>query len=126
MRRPSSRKAAVSRVFSCSGIFAQSRTRSGPWLAAKQPTSSAIAQPSHELLVLHADAVAVKAQQVGIGALREKRHVVLFQRLLGGVIYRVTLEDLFAMLPVLRCHRRVLQIVEQLREPVIAHSGSGS
>src|SRR5687767_470075 len=112
MRRPSSRKAAVSRVFSASGTRAQSRTRSGPWLAAKQPTSSAMAQPLHELLVLHANAEAVEAQEVGIDALREERHVVLFQRLLRGVIDAIPGEDLVAALPVLGRDCRVLQVVE--------------
>src|SRR5687768_8499279 len=114
MRRPSSRKAAVSRVFSGSGTRAQSRTSSGPWLAAKQPTSSAIAQPPHELLVLHADAEAVEAQEVGVGALRQERHVVLFQRFPGGVIDAIPGEDPVAALPVLGRHRRVLEIIEEL------------
>src|SRR5436305_13304399 len=87
-RRPSSRKPAVMRVFCSVGTLSHSRTMSGPWLAAKAPTRLAI-QPPHEFVVLHAGGEEVVAQEVGVGALGEKRRVVLGNGALHALVQRV-------------------------------------
>ena len=65
--------AAISRL---GGTASHSRTRSGPWLAAKAPAKLAIAQLADEFLVLHAGGEEVVAQQIGVGAPGEKRRIV--------------------------------------------------
>src|SRR3982751_1301316 len=110
MRRPSSRNPAVMRAFWSSGTPAQSRTRSGPWLAAKQPTSSAIAQPAHELVVLHADAEAIEAQQVRIGSFSKVAHVIVLERFLRRAVDAIARQYFISVRAVLGGDRGILQI----------------
>src|SRR5438067_10217656 len=119
-RRPSSRKPAVMRLFCSVGTLSHSRTMSGPWLAAKAPTRLAI-QPPHELVVLHADGEEVVAQKVGVRALGEEGRVVLGDRLLHALVERIAREHGVAIGAELGGERRLLQIEEELREPVVAH-----
>src|SRR5260221_6332911 len=91
MRRPSSLKDLVrDRWFSGLTSF-HPRMISGAWLEAKTPTSSAMAGPrrhvrscvphlAQKLRLGHARHDEVEAQQVGIDARREERHVVPFDR----------------------------------------------
>src|SRR4051812_35787688 len=120
-RRPSSSKALFSRDFSAVGTASHSRIRSGPWLAAKAPAKLAMAQAPHELLVLHAGGEEVVAQQVGVRALREERHVVLGQRLAHFGADAVAIQDLVALGAVFRRRGRPLQVIEELGQPVVAH-----
>src|SRR4051812_3201697 len=120
MRRPSSRKPSLMRLFCSGGTLSHSRTMSGPWLAAKAPTRLAI-QPPDEFIVLHAHGEEVVAQQIGVGALGEKRRIVLRDRLLHALIERIAREHggLVGTELGLQCRR--LQVEEELREPVVAH-----
>src|ERR1041385_8608948 len=79
------------------GTASHSRMSSGPWLAAKAPAKLAMAQAPLELFVLHAGGEEVVAQQVGVGALREERHVVLGQRLAHLGADAVAVQDLVAL-----------------------------
>src|ERR1051326_2495724 len=106
-RRPSSRKPAVMRVFCSAGTLSHSRTMSGPWLAAKAPTSSAI-EPPHELVVLHADGEEVVAQKVRIGARGEERRVMLGDRSLYALLQRIAREHGVAIGAELCGERRLL------------------
>src|SRR5437763_232516 len=108
------------RFFCSGGTASHSRTISGPWLAAKAPTSSAI-QPPDELVVLHADGEEVVAQQIRIGERGEERRIVLSDGLLHPLIDRITRQHLIAIGAELGRQRRRLQIEEKLAEPVIAH-----
>src|SRR5438128_8973965 len=96
-RRPSSRYAALRRLFCSAGTRCHSRTMSGPWLAAKPPTRLAMVEPPDELVVLHADGEEVVAQEIGIGTRREERRIVLGERLLHPLVQRVTREHLVAL-----------------------------
>src|SRR5438477_8254544 len=96
-RRPSSWYAALMRVFCSGGTACHSRTMSGPWLAAKAPTRLAMVEAPDELVVLHAGGEEVVAQEIRIGARREKRHVVLGERLLHALLQRIAREHLVAL-----------------------------
>src|SRR6184192_719663 len=96
-RRPSSRYAALMRLCCSAGTRSHSRTMSGPWLAAKAPTRLAMVQPPDELVVLHADGEEVVAQEIGIGTRREKRRIVLSDRLLHAFIERIAGEHLVSL-----------------------------
>src|SRR5262245_3323541 len=113
-RRPSSSKAFLTLDFSPGGSASHSRTSSGPWLAAKAPAKLAMAQAPHEFLVLHAGGEEVVAQQVGVRALREERHVVLGQRLAHFRADSVAIQHLVAFGAVFGRGRRRLQVEEQL------------
>src|SRR3954470_16295861 len=121
MRRPSSRKPSLMRFFCSGGTFSHSRTMSGPWLAAKAPTRLAI-QPPHEFVVLHAHGEEVVAQEVGVGALGEEGRVVLGDRTLHALVQRVPGNDFLRIGAEIGCERRLLQVEEKLREPVVAHA----
>src|SRR5438477_5080915 len=125
-RRPSSWYAALMRVFCSGGTACHSRTMSGPWLAAKAPTRLAMVQAPDELVVLHAGGEEVVAQQIWIGALGEKRHVVLGDRALHMLIQRVAREHLVALGAEFGGEGGRLQIEEKLREPVVAHHSAFS
>src|SRR5438067_13591439 len=96
-RRPSSWYAALMRAFCSGGTACHSRTMSGPWLAAKAPTRLAMVQAPDELVVLHAGGEEVVAQQIWIGTRREKRRIVLSDRLLHAFIERITRKYLVAL-----------------------------
>src|SRR5437764_1171978 len=96
-RRPSSANACSSRDFSAAGTACHSRIRSGPWLAANEPTKLAMAQAPDELVVLHAGGEEVVAQQIWIGARREERHVVLRDRTFHPLVERIAREHLLRL-----------------------------
>src|SRR5438128_11887896 len=120
-RRPSSRYAALMRLFCSAGTRCHSRTMSGPWLAAKAPTRLAMVQAPDELVVLHAGGEEVVAQEIRVGARREKRHIVLGERALHALVKRIAREHLVALGAELRDGGGRLQIEEELAEPVVAH-----
>src|SRR5207244_8462344 len=107
------------RLFCSGGTASHSRTISGPWLAAKAPTSLAMVETPDELVVLHANGEEVVAQQIGIGTRGEERRIVLSDGLLHPLIDRITRQHLIAIGAELARQRRRLQIAEQLAEPVI-------
>src|SRR5437660_5602837 len=103
------------------GTRSHSRMMSGPWLAANAPTRLAMVQAPDELVVLHARGEEVVAQEIRIGARREKRHVVLGDRAPHALIERIAPEDLVARRAELGRRRWRLQVEEQLGEPIVAH-----
>src|SRR5207247_800160 len=105
-RRPSSRYAALMRLFCSAGTRCHSRTISGPWLAAKAPIRLAMVQPPDEFVVLHADGEEVVAQEIGIGTRREKWRIVLSDRALYALIERIAGQHLVAFGAELRDGRR--------------------
>src|ERR1700688_4701973 len=90
-RRPISSNAAVNLARWSRGIVSQSRAMIGPWLAAKIPTSLAMAdlrrrggavhrvQSRHELVLRHAADLKIKTQQVGIDQRRQCGDVVVHE-----------------------------------------------
>src|SRR6267143_1577878 len=108
------------RRFCSGGTRSHSRTISGPWLAAKAPTRLAMVKAPDELVVLHADGEEVVAQEVGIGARREERRIVLGDRLLHALIERIARQHLVALGAEFGGQRGGLQVDDELREPVVA------
>src|SRR5256885_6294536 len=104
-------------------MLSHSRTRSGPWQAAKAPAKLAIAQPADELRILHAGGEEVVAQQVGIAALGEERHVGPLDRLENLGTERVFGEHGILAGAVLGGQRGRLEVVEQLAKPIVALHG---
>src|SRR5262245_19096691 len=98
-----------------------SRTISGPWLAAKAPAKLATAQPLGELGVQHADGEEVVAEQVGVGALRQERRIVVEDGLADFGRQGIPREHGIPVgLELPRdCWR--LEVEEKLRQPVVAH-----
>src|ERR1044071_3246223 len=109
-RRPSSSNAVFSLDFSAGGTASHSRMRSGPWLAAKAPAKLAMAQTPHELLVLHAGGEEVVPQQVGVGAPREERYVVLGECFAHFRADPIAIQDPVSLGAVLRHRGRRLQV----------------
>src|SRR6185436_5519550 len=114
------------RAFCSAGTRCHSRTISGPWLAANAPTRLAIVQLADELVILHAGGEEVVAQQIGIGARGQERHVVRGDRLLHALIERIARQHPVALGTELGAQRWRLQIEEQLAEPIVAHYRSRS
>src|SRR5438128_11317414 len=120
-RRPSSRYAALMRLFCSAGTRCHSRTMSGPWLAAKAPTRLAMVQSPDEFVVLHAGGEEVVAQEIRVGARREKRHVVLGNRFLHGFVERIARQHGGRVQAELIGERRLLEVEEEFGEPVVTH-----
>src|SRR5213075_2339641 len=108
------------RFFCSAGTRSHSRMMSGPWLAANAPTRLAIQSPD-ELIILHAGGEEVIAQEIGVRALGEERHIDPRDRVLDGRLERITRQHLVALGAELGRKRRRLQVEEELGEPVVAH-----
>src|ERR1700728_1235629 len=125
-RRPSSSNEAVSQSRVGELNLSQSRAISGPWLAAKAPTSSAMlgllqrVQTRQQIRLAHAADTEIEAQQIGVRVAHQYGHIIREDRGADFGPKRIAVENWAAILPP---RRHVVGIPAQIEhhsaEPVI-------
>src|SRR5665213_3136905 len=111
--------------------LSHSRTITGPWLAAKTPTSSAMRRPAgigvlasylpQELRFGHADVTEVEPQQIGVGQPGQCGDVASPHRSLDLRLQAIAVHDALGIGGETPADLGLLHLEEEAAQPVVAH-----